>query len=131
MKYLITLFLFATILQAEPYGTYTNGSEGFYRESLILSKDGKGFYAMMAGVPVLWSYNTITKKITIKGNLGVNLKVEERVFGYDETKDYIITSRKASPGDELLGCADKNVDPRIQKALDTFDWNLEKHQIQK
>ena len=131
MRHLLLFLLLSAVIHANPFGTYSNGAEGFYRETLVLSKDGKGFYSMSVGLPVLWRYDAAEKKIHVTGNFGVNRKVEERIFAYDEAKDWITTKRKAQPGDELLGCVNKKVDERIQKVLDAFDWNLKNHEIKK
>lgn len=129
MRHLLLLAFLVCTLRSEPFGTYTNGAEGFYRESLVLAKEGKGLYSFNVGVPVRWRYDAASKRIIIRGNLGTNLKVQERTFEYVPDKDHIITARKASPGDEVLACVGKKIDERIQKFLDSFDWNLEKHEI--
>ena len=134
MKTIVTLLLFfmPAVAFANIGGTYSNRAEGFYVETLFVAKDSKAFYFVgVAGVPVTWCLDAKRQKITIRGNLGPNLMVEEREFTYDEKSDIVVSTPKASASDSRLANVSKEIPEKIQKFLDSFDWDFDKHVIGK
>lgn len=112
-------------------GVYANQAEGFYGQSLFLSKNNRAFYfSSVIGVPVQWRFDSTSSKIAIKGNLGENMKVEERVFEYIPESHIIITNRNASsPENPTLKFIQKEIPEKVQRRLDSFDWDFSKHEI--
>jgi hypothetical protein len=138
MKRLLFLSIFLAAQQAaisaNPdalIGVYSNQAEGFYVETLCLSKDGRGYYFVsVIGVPVRWTYDAATSKITIKGKLEKNQKVEEVSFIYKpETKTVITNEKAVSPEKPELKFLQKEIPEKLQQGLDRFNWDFSKHEI--
>ena len=127
-KIFLLFFLLAALVSAsEPSGTYTNGADGFDLKTFYVLKDGRGFI----GAPVKWRYDSEKQIIVIRGNLGTNLAVEERVLRYDAEKNIISLPDSLALTQARLQFAGKDIHPGILKYLEAFDWNFESHVIGK
>lgn len=123
----ISLCLCAMASATELAGTYTNGADGFDQKTFYVLADGRAFL----GVPVKWRYDAEKRSVTVKGNLGVNLAVEERVLIYDHHKNLVVLPSSLALTAKELGFLTLEVPASIRKYLDSFDWNFEKHVIGK
>jgi hypothetical protein len=135
MKKYIYTFLFTLSLQlayasdeqSGLIGIYSNRAEGFYVQTIFLSKDSRGLYG---GRPVEWRYEPKTNKIYVKGNLGENLKITEIEFTYlPETKVIKPKEESYPPGTSELKFIQKDIPAKIQQSLDKFDWDFKKLEI--
>lgn len=129
MTIIVRLFIFILVSgllsAAEPLGTYTNGADGFDLKTFYALKDGRGFI----GVPVKLTYDAKKGTILVRGNLGANLAVEERILRYDAEKNIVHLPDRESSVQRQLAFVGKDVHPGILKYLETFDWDFEKHVI--